>query len=158
MQKDVERELDALPDTEKEAARTKFAVFVVHNKLKPKVKSLPGDIPVCVSFVRVGPLSDCCAASIMLVLRFKMCGRQHVTSFHSHASNLRYHARRLDYPWEGKSVSFLRDPIPQLTLRHSHAYQLSTPPGIVRDIPLLNCIFLRDIEEHDRLAAQSGSR
>ena len=45
LQKDVEKELMALPEAEREAQRTKFAVFVVHNKLKPKVKDLPADIP-----------------------------------------------------------------------------------------------------------------
>jgi hypothetical protein len=49
LQKDVERELDSLPNSERDAARTKFAVFVVHNKIKPKVKTLPEDIPVRVT-------------------------------------------------------------------------------------------------------------
>lgn len=46
LQKDVERELYSLPASEREAARTKFAVFVVHNKVKAKTKNLPADIPV----------------------------------------------------------------------------------------------------------------
>ena len=41
----MEKELLALPEAEREAQRTKFAVFVVHNKLKPKVKELPPGIP-----------------------------------------------------------------------------------------------------------------
>ncbi|GJJ11362.1 hypothetical protein Clacol_005594 [Clathrus columnatus] len=45
LQKDVEKELYALPESERDAARTRFAVFVVHNKLKPKLKELPPDIP-----------------------------------------------------------------------------------------------------------------
>ncbi len=45
LQKDVERELLNLPEAEREAARTQFAVFVVHNKLKPKVANLPPDVP-----------------------------------------------------------------------------------------------------------------
>ncbi|KAI0766935.1 PRTase-like protein [Trametes elegans] len=45
LQKDVERELAALPEAERDAKRTKFAVFVVHNKLKPKLASLPAEIP-----------------------------------------------------------------------------------------------------------------
>ncbi|KAH9945720.1 hypothetical protein B0H21DRAFT_860285 [Amylocystis lapponica] len=45
LQKDVERELAALPESERAAQRTKFAVFVVHNKLKPKFAELPPDIP-----------------------------------------------------------------------------------------------------------------
>lgn len=45
LQKDVETELLGLPEEEREAQRTKFAVFVVHNKLKPKVKELPPGIP-----------------------------------------------------------------------------------------------------------------
>ncbi|KLO11607.1 PRTase-like protein [Schizopora paradoxa] len=45
LQKDVEKELLALPEEEREAARTKFAVFVVHNKLKEKAGTLPEDLP-----------------------------------------------------------------------------------------------------------------
>lgn len=45
LQKDVEDAVTKLPEAEREAARTKFAVFVVHNKLKPKVGSLSADIP-----------------------------------------------------------------------------------------------------------------
>ncbi|KAI0372814.1 PRTase-like protein [Pilatotrama ljubarskyi] len=45
LQQDVERELAKLPESEREAKRTKFAVFVVHNKLKPKLAELPADIP-----------------------------------------------------------------------------------------------------------------
>jgi len=45
LQKDIETELLDLPEAEREAQRTKFAVFVVHNKLKPKVKELAPDIP-----------------------------------------------------------------------------------------------------------------
>ena len=41
LQKDVEKELLALPESEREAQRTKFAIFVVHNKLKAKLGSLP---------------------------------------------------------------------------------------------------------------------
>ena len=49
LQKDVERELEQLPEAEREAKRAHFAVFVVHNKLKPKLASLPAEIP-CVAF------------------------------------------------------------------------------------------------------------
>ncbi len=52
LQQDVERELALLPESEREAKRTKFAVFVVHNKLKPKLGQLPDDIP-CVPRERV---------------------------------------------------------------------------------------------------------
>ncbi|KAG8929177.1 hypoxanthine-guanine phosphoribosyltransferase [Tulasnella sp. 418] len=45
LQKDVETQLLALPEHERESKRTKFAVFVVHNKLKEKVAQLPPDIP-----------------------------------------------------------------------------------------------------------------
>ncbi|OCH93641.1 PRTase-like protein [Obba rivulosa] len=45
LQKDVERDLEALPESEREAQRTQFAIFVVHNKLKPKLAELPADIP-----------------------------------------------------------------------------------------------------------------
>lgn len=45
LQKDVEKELLALPEAEREAQRTKFAVFVVHNKVKAKLGTLPPDLP-----------------------------------------------------------------------------------------------------------------
>lgn len=45
LQRDVERELLALPEAERDAKRTHFAIFVVHNKLKPKQGTLPVDIP-----------------------------------------------------------------------------------------------------------------
>ncbi|KAF8606074.1 PRTase-like protein [Ceratobasidium sp. AG-I] len=45
LQKDVEKELLLLPESERDAMRTKFGVFVVHNKLKPKRGSLPADVP-----------------------------------------------------------------------------------------------------------------
>ncbi|GJE90980.1 phosphoribosyltransferase [Phanerochaete sordida] len=45
LEKDVEKELLALPESERDAQRTKFAIFVVHNKLKAKLGSLPADLP-----------------------------------------------------------------------------------------------------------------
>ncbi|KAG9312969.1 PRTase-like protein [Chiua virens] len=45
LQKDVEKELQTHPESEREANRVEFAVFVVHNKLKPKLGVLPPDIP-----------------------------------------------------------------------------------------------------------------
>lgn len=45
LQKDVEEELQRLPESEREAVRTKFAVFVVHNKRKPKLGHIPADVP-----------------------------------------------------------------------------------------------------------------
>ena len=48
LQKDVEKELLSFPESEREALRTKFAVFVVHNKRKEKLGKLPADLP-CVS-------------------------------------------------------------------------------------------------------------
>jgi uncharacterized protein len=45
LQKDVEDELQDVPAAERDALRTKFAIFVVHNKLKPKHAELPPDIP-----------------------------------------------------------------------------------------------------------------
>lgn len=45
LQKDVDEEVAKLPESEREAARTKFAVFVVHNKLKEKLADLPADVP-----------------------------------------------------------------------------------------------------------------
>ncbi|KZP01696.1 PRTase-like protein [Calocera viscosa TUFC12733] len=44
LKKDVEKALAKLPEEEREAKRPKFAVFVVHNKLKPKWEKLPDDI------------------------------------------------------------------------------------------------------------------
>lgn len=45
LQNDVEKELLNLPEAEREAQRTKFAVFVVHNKRKAKLGTLPPDLP-----------------------------------------------------------------------------------------------------------------
>jgi len=45
LQKDVDRELQAIPEDQRETMRTKFAIFVVHNKLKTKTADLPSDIP-----------------------------------------------------------------------------------------------------------------
>ncbi|KIK95668.1 hypothetical protein PAXRUDRAFT_826784 [Paxillus rubicundulus Ve08.2h10] len=45
LEKDVELELQALPESEREANRTEFAIFVVHNKLKPKLGELPLSTP-----------------------------------------------------------------------------------------------------------------
>lgn len=45
LQADVERALEALPEAERDAKRAKFAIFVVHNKLKPKLAELPADLP-----------------------------------------------------------------------------------------------------------------
>jgi hypothetical protein len=45
LQKDIERDLEALPESQREAARTKFAIFVVNNKLKPKLAELPPGVP-----------------------------------------------------------------------------------------------------------------
>ena len=50
LEKDVEKELLQLPEAEREAQRTKFAVFVVHNKLKEKLGTLPESLP-CVFHV-----------------------------------------------------------------------------------------------------------
>ena len=56
LQKDVERELEKLPEAERDAKRTQFAVFVVHNKLKPKLAELPAGIP-CVRLLAYSRLS-----------------------------------------------------------------------------------------------------
>ncbi|KDQ13102.1 hypothetical protein BOTBODRAFT_67053 [Botryobasidium botryosum FD-172 SS1] len=45
LQKDVELQLLAFPEEERDALRTKFAIFVVHNKLKPKRGTLPPGLP-----------------------------------------------------------------------------------------------------------------
>ena len=44
LQKDVEREIETLPEAEREAARTKFGIFVVHNKRKTKLGTIPDDV------------------------------------------------------------------------------------------------------------------
>lgn len=44
LQKDVEVELQNLPEPDREANRTEFAVFVVHNKDKPKLGVLPPNL------------------------------------------------------------------------------------------------------------------
>ena len=41
----MDAELQKLPEAEREKNHPKFAVFVVHNKLKEKVGKLPGTIP-----------------------------------------------------------------------------------------------------------------
>lgn len=45
LEKDVENELKDIPESEREALRTKFAIFVVHNKLKPKLAEIPPEVP-----------------------------------------------------------------------------------------------------------------
>jgi len=45
LQADVDKLVAALPESEREANKTKFAIFVVHNKLKPKAGILPKDMP-----------------------------------------------------------------------------------------------------------------
>ncbi|KAI0091694.1 hypothetical protein BDY19DRAFT_931809 [Irpex rosettiformis] len=45
LNKDVEKELAALPEAERENKRTKFGIFVVHNKRKEKLGKLPDDLP-----------------------------------------------------------------------------------------------------------------
>ena len=42
---DLEKEIRALPEDQREAARADFAIFVVHNKLKEKAAELPADLP-----------------------------------------------------------------------------------------------------------------
>ena len=42
---DVEKELQSLPEDQRESARPEFAIFVVHNKLKDKAADLPEDLP-----------------------------------------------------------------------------------------------------------------
>jgi len=47
LQKDVEEELLSYPESERGALRsaTQFGIFVVHNKLKPKLAELPTGTP-----------------------------------------------------------------------------------------------------------------
>ncbi|KAI0285846.1 PRTase-like protein [Russula aff. rugulosa BPL654] len=44
LQKDVEEARQLLPEDKREGSKTQFAVFVVHNKLKPKLGSIPEDV------------------------------------------------------------------------------------------------------------------
>ncbi|KAL4063113.1 phosphoribosyltransferase-like protein [Scleroderma yunnanense] len=44
LQKDVHLELQELPESDHEANRTEFAIFVVHNKDKPKLGVLPPNL------------------------------------------------------------------------------------------------------------------
>jgi len=48
LQKDVHEELLKQPEAERGAllAATKFAIFVVHNKKKPKLAEIPADTPL----------------------------------------------------------------------------------------------------------------
>jgi hypothetical protein len=45
LQKDVEAELQLLPESERDSKRTEFGIFVVHNKLKLKLGKLPPNTP-----------------------------------------------------------------------------------------------------------------
>jgi len=45
LQKDVDEAVQLLPESEREGSKPQFAVFAVHNKLKPKHGSLPADVP-----------------------------------------------------------------------------------------------------------------
>ncbi|KAH9967270.1 PRTase-like protein [Russula dissimulans] len=45
LQKDVDEAVQLLPESEREGSKPQFAVFAVHNKLKPKLGSLPADVP-----------------------------------------------------------------------------------------------------------------
>jgi len=45
LQKDVDEAVQLLPESKREGSKPQFAVFAVHNKLKPKVGSLPADVP-----------------------------------------------------------------------------------------------------------------
>jgi hypothetical protein len=75
--KDVERELQSLPESEREAQRTKFAVFVVHNKLKPKRGQLPPEVPSVISHVSVA-LNHIPGTLFQQVLHWRRDGRQMV--------------------------------------------------------------------------------
>jgi uncharacterized protein len=44
LRKDVEEAVQLLPEDEREHPKTQFGVFVVHNKLKPKLGTLPADV------------------------------------------------------------------------------------------------------------------
>jgi hypothetical protein len=45
LRKDVEEAIQLYPKGEREGLKTQFAIFVVHNKLKPKRGTLPTNVP-----------------------------------------------------------------------------------------------------------------
>jgi len=45
LQRDVDRLIAELPEFEREKNKTKFAIFVVHNKIKEKIGVLPAGVP-----------------------------------------------------------------------------------------------------------------
>ncbi|KAH9995373.1 phosphoribosyltransferase-like protein [Russula compacta] len=45
LQKDAEEAVRLLPEHEREGSKARFAAFVVHNKLRPKLGLLPPDVP-----------------------------------------------------------------------------------------------------------------
>jgi len=59
LQKDVEEGLLLYPESERGALRsaTQFGIFVVHNKLKPKLAELPTGTPYVCSLYSFFPLS-----------------------------------------------------------------------------------------------------
>ena len=51
LQNDVEKELLALPESERAGKNTEFGIFVVHNKRKEKLGKLPEGLPyVCLLY------------------------------------------------------------------------------------------------------------
>lgn len=76
LRKDVEAAIEGLPEEEKDAKRTKFAIFVVHNKEKEKFGTIPSDIP-CVAMgltvVRYTQLNDCCRVQVLCWCRGPRC-------------------------------------------------------------------------------------
>ncbi|KAF8479790.1 PRTase-like protein [Russula ochroleuca] len=44
LRKDVEEAIQLLPEDERGGPKTQFGIFVVHNKLKPKLGTLPADV------------------------------------------------------------------------------------------------------------------
>ncbi|KAF5351545.1 hypothetical protein D9758_007176 [Tetrapyrgos nigripes] len=86
LKKDVEAELSTRPESEREALRaaTKFGIFVVHNKKKPKLAELPRDIPYVITIF--------------------------IARSNGKTGNDRYYAGEdvddvwLDYPWESTNI------------------------------------------------------
>lgn len=79
LQADVERALEALPESERDTKRAKFAIFVVHNKLKPKLAELSPDLPCVYDLPRSvyrRRVSEAWAIDTTLARRLRMSGEK----------------------------------------------------------------------------------
>jgi hypothetical protein len=77
LQKDVESELQLLPESERDFRQTQFGIFVVHNKLIPKLWELPPNIS-WVHFLTqtvVPTMFTDFPSDTLLLLRWGTCGK-----------------------------------------------------------------------------------